>query len=67
MPAFVARPSIVAGTSYKEVSKAYIDAVHSVLVGRKKAPDAAAKLEKQLIQITGFSPGPPRRADKGAH
>jgi trehalose/maltose transport system substrate-binding protein len=63
----VARPSIVVGTSYKEVSKAYIDAVQSVLVGRTKASDAAAELEKQLIQVTGFSTGLPRRADNGAH
>lgn len=54
----VVRPSTVAGTAYKEVSKAYIDAVHSVLVGRKDAFDAAAELEKQLIQITGFSTAP---------
>jgi trehalose/maltose transport system substrate-binding protein len=56
----VARPSIETGVAYKAVSKAYSDAVHSVLVGQKSAPEAAAKLEKQLIEITGFRPGPPQ-------
>jgi trehalose/maltose transport system substrate-binding protein len=59
----VARPSIETGTAYKAVSKAYSDAVHSVLVGQDNAPDAAAKLEKQLIEITGFHSGPPRTAN----
>ena len=56
----VARPSIETGIVYKAVSKAYSDAVHSVLIGQESAPEAAAKLEKQLIEITGFRPGPPR-------
>ena len=56
----VARPSIETGTNYKAVSKAYSDAVHSVLVGQMSGPEAAAKLEKQLVAITGFRPGPPR-------
>jgi len=34
--------------------------VHSVLTGQKEAPEAAAELEKQLIEITGFSAGPPK-------
>jgi trehalose/maltose transport system substrate-binding protein len=59
----VARPSIETGSAYKAVSKAYSDAVHSVLAGQNSAPDAAAKLEKQLIEITGFHPGPPRTAN----
>jgi trehalose/maltose transport system substrate-binding protein len=56
----VARPSVVAGSRYKQVSKAYIDAVHSVLTGQQGAPEAAAELEKQLIGITGFRAAPPR-------
>jgi trehalose/maltose transport system substrate-binding protein len=56
----VARPSIETGTAYKAVSKAYSDAVHSVLTGELSGPEAAAKLEKQLIEITGFRPGPPK-------
>jgi trehalose/maltose transport system substrate-binding protein len=63
----VARPSIETGSSYKAVSKAYSDAVHAVLAGQDNAPDAAAKLEKQLIAITGFRPGPPRTADNNVH
>jgi len=59
----VARPSIPAGSTYKEVSKAYFDAVHSVLAGQWSAPEAAAELEKQLIEITGFRAGPPQTAD----
>jgi trehalose/maltose transport system substrate-binding protein len=59
----VARPSVQAGSTYKEVSKAYFDAVHSVLAGQKQAPKAAAELEKQLIEITGFSAGPPQLTD----
>ena len=56
----VDRPSTETGSAYKAVSQAYSDAVHSVLTGEKSAPDAAAELEKQLTEITGFRPGPPR-------
>lgn len=59
----VARPSGATGRAYKEVSKAYIDAVHSVLVGQKAAPAAAAELEKQLSEITGFSARPSKTAE----
>jgi trehalose/maltose transport system substrate-binding protein len=59
----VARPSVPAGSAYKEVSKAYFEAVHSVLAGQKSASVAAAELENQLMQITGFRVGPPKRED----
>ena len=59
----VARPSIVAGQKYEDVSRAYIGAVHSVLTGEKAASVAAADLEKQLIEITGFRKGPPPKRD----
>jgi trehalose/maltose transport system substrate-binding protein len=59
----VARPSTAAGSTYKQVSQAYFDAVHSVLAGQRSAPDAAAELEKQLIEITGFRAGPPKTVD----
>jgi trehalose/maltose transport system substrate-binding protein len=55
----VARPSVVAGQNYEAVSRAYIGHVHSVLSGEKSATVAAADLEKELIRITGFRPGPP--------
>lgn len=57
----VARPSIVAGDKYEEVSRAYIRAMHSVLTREKFATQAASDLEKELVQITGFSPGPPSK------
>jgi trehalose/maltose transport system substrate-binding protein len=57
----VARPSTVAGEKYEEVSRAYIQAVHSVLLGQRKAPEAAASLERELMGITGFKAGPPIR------
>ena len=59
----VSRPSSVTGDKYEQVARAYIDAVHAVLTGKKGAPEAAAELEKELIKITGFSTGPPRKAD----
>ena len=57
-----ARPSAVAGDKYEEVGKAYFAGVHSVLTGEKTAQSAAADVERQLVQITGFRTGPPPRA-----
>jgi trehalose/maltose transport system substrate-binding protein len=51
----VARPSTVTAEKYDEVSRAYVEALHSVLEGKVKAETAAAALETQLEQITGFS------------
>jgi trehalose/maltose transport system substrate-binding protein len=59
----VARPSIVAGQKYEEVTRAYIGALHSVLTGERTAPVAAAELEKELMEITGFKRGPPPTLD----
>jgi trehalose/maltose transport system substrate-binding protein len=56
----VVRPSTIAGEKYEEVSRAYIEAVRSVLLGQSKAPEAAASLEQQLVRITGLKPGPPK-------
>ena len=50
----VSRPSNVAGPKYEEVSRAYAEAVHSVLARQTTAPEAAASLEKELVRITGF-------------
>src|SRR6266403_1897169 len=55
----VSRPSDVTGKKYQEVTDAYIQAVHSVLTGEKKAPEAAASLEDELVRTTGFKKGPP--------
>jgi trehalose/maltose transport system substrate-binding protein len=60
---FAARPSAVTGKKYPEVSRAYFEAVHSVLTGQKTAADAAGNLREQLARITGFeaqSPDPSR-------
>ncbi len=50
----VSRPSIVSGAHYDEVSRAYSEAVHSVLARQSTASQAASKLEKELVRITGF-------------
>jgi trehalose/maltose transport system substrate-binding protein len=60
-PIVVSRPSIIAGRSYDQVSSAYSKAVHSVLTGEKRAPEAAAELEKYLVKVTGFPSGPPQK------
>jgi len=57
--AVVARPSTVTGQNYESVTRAYIRAVHSVLTGEKIPAAAAAALEKELVEITGFKPGLP--------
>ena len=59
----VNRPSSVVGDKYEQVSRAYISTVHSVLTGEKGAPEAAAELEKELVQMTGFRTGPPKSTD----
>jgi len=55
----VARPSIVTGDKYEEVTRAYIGAVHSVLTNKKTSSAAAADLERELKEITGFREGQP--------
>jgi len=59
----VIRPSSVTGRQYEQVTNAYIAAVHGVLTGNKKAPEAAADLETNLAQITGFGKGPPKTTE----
>jgi trehalose/maltose transport system substrate-binding protein len=56
----VSRPSNVTGNKYPEVSEAYAQAVHSVLTGEKRAAEAAAALENELVRITAFKKGPPQ-------
>ena len=53
----ISRPSKVTGRAYEQVTAAYVAAVHSVLTGEKGAPEAAAALEKLLVEITGFHAG----------
>jgi trehalose/maltose transport system substrate-binding protein len=50
----VARPSAAAGKAYPDVSRAYVAAVHAVLTGEKRAPEAAADLEDVLRRMTGL-------------
>jgi len=50
----VSRPSNVSGAHYDEVSRAYSEAVHSVLARQSTASQAASNLEKELVRITGF-------------
>jgi trehalose/maltose transport system substrate-binding protein len=59
----VARPSVVAGQRYEEVTKAYIREVRSVLTGERSPSAAAEALEQELIAITGFRPGPSATRD----
>jgi trehalose/maltose transport system substrate-binding protein len=49
----VSRPSVVTGSKYEAVSKAYTQALHSVLTRESSAPAAATALENQLAQIMG--------------
>lgn len=60
---FAARPSAVTGNKYSDVSRAYYEAVHSVLARQKTAAEAAGNLREQLARITGLeaqSPDPSR-------
>jgi trehalose/maltose transport system substrate-binding protein len=59
----VSRPSNVTGNAYENVTQSYFQTVHSVLTGESSAPMAAAALEKQLVAITGFKTGPPKKVD----
>jgi trehalose/maltose transport system substrate-binding protein len=52
--AIVSRPSAVTGAHYDAVSRAYSEAVHSVLARQSSASEAATNLEKELVRITGF-------------
>jgi len=47
----VFRPSIPAGKMYPEVSRAYFEAVHAVLTGKKSASRAAGDLEDELRRM----------------
>lgn len=55
----VARPSVVAGKHYPEVSRTYYTAVHSALAGETSIEQAMSSLQKDLTKITGLPPGEP--------
>ncbi len=48
------RPSTTTGKLYPDVSRAYYEAVHSVLTGKITAAEAASALQVKLGQITGL-------------
>jgi trehalose/maltose transport system substrate-binding protein len=58
----VSRPSVETRANYERVTRAYIDAVYSVLAGKKSAAVAAAGLERELVRITGFKAEPPSKS-----
>lgn len=60
-PIVIARPTNLAAGHYDDVSKSYSRAVHAVLAGQKRAPDAAYELEQDLVKLTGLPSGPPVR------
>jgi trehalose/maltose transport system substrate-binding protein len=45
------RPSTSAGKMYPEVSRAYSEAVHAVLTGKKSAAQAAEELQNELQRM----------------
>src|SRR5579864_7177439 len=45
------RPSVPAGKMYPDVSRAYFEAVHSVLTSKQSATQAAGELEKNLTSL----------------
>jgi trehalose/maltose transport system substrate-binding protein len=51
---WIARPSAITGSKYAEVSRAYYQAVHSILRGAATAEDAMAGLERRLTDLTGL-------------
>ena len=62
----VTRPSTVTADKYTDVSKAYFEAVHSVLTHRTPGTTAAAGLEAKLVQITTFKPRAVTSTDRAA-
>ena len=58
---WITRPSAVAGSRYAEVSRAYYEAVHSILSRATTAEDAMAGLEKRLRELTSLHAGELRK------
>jgi trehalose/maltose transport system substrate-binding protein len=48
------RPAAMSGKEYPDVSRAYFEAVHMVLSGKKSATQAASDLQVELQEITGL-------------
>lgn len=58
-PIVITRPTSVAPQVYDQISRSYFTAVHSVLAGERKAPQAAQGLEHELVGITHLHTGRP--------
>jgi hypothetical protein len=56
--ALIYRPSTATGKLYPEVSRTYFEAVHSVLTRKTSAAQAAAALQRNLMQITALKAPP---------
>ena len=50
----VARPALRAGPSYTLVSRAYYNAIHSILKKEVTPEEGLARLQTELVKITGF-------------
>jgi trehalose/maltose transport system substrate-binding protein len=48
------RPSTISAPRYAEVSRLFYQAVHSVLTGRRRAPDALGELALDIADLTGY-------------
>ena len=48
------RPAATSGKEYPDISRAYFEAVHVVLTGKKSATQAASDLQVELQEITGL-------------
>jgi trehalose/maltose transport system substrate-binding protein len=59
LESWVARPSAVTGAKYALVSKAYYGTVHDILSRKVGAKEGVARLEQELIELTGFRAGAP--------
>jgi trehalose/maltose transport system substrate-binding protein len=60
-PAWVVRPSTIAGSKYAAVSKAYYLAVHEILASPADPSEVLTRLERTLVNLTGFRTAAPRR------
>ena len=54
MTGVVARPSVIAGKSYDQVSRAYSTAIHAALTRQAGAREALGRLQQDLVRITGL-------------
>ena len=57
------RPSTATGKEYPQVSRAYFEAVHEVVAGKKTGTKAAADLQNELVQLTHFQLRPQVQAN----